>query len=142
MLEARAFLTSFMPKTYKGLSPFYSLFSPLSGDGLEKEIEIVATQVAPVPSCRSPYGTRPGALTLGLFFLFRACRVRTQLATLCVSLGDFPIIRFDDKGIPARTSGTITSMLAKAVQAKLDTALEDDPDAFVRLDCARVASIT
>ena len=59
--------------------------------------------------------------------------VCAQLATLCVSLGDFPIIRFDDKGIPARTSGTITSMLAKAVQAKLDTALEDDPDAFVRV---------
>jgi len=45
VLEARAFLTSFEPKEDKGPSPFYRLFSPLSGDGLEAEIETIATQV-------------------------------------------------------------------------------------------------
>jgi len=134
VLEARAFLTSFMPKLYKGPSPFYSLFSPLSGDGLEKEVETVATQVRPGPlRCLAacPPSSPPEALT-ALARLRRHAVCAWQLTTLCISLGEFPIIRFDDKGIPARTSGTITSMLAKSVQDKLDAAYEDDPGAFVR----------
>ena len=68
VLEARAFLTSIVPKGVKAPSPFYSLFSPLSGDGLEHEVETVATQVcvgdgdihcpsAPAPLLLSPAAT-------------------------------------------------------------------------------------
>jgi hypothetical protein len=44
VLEARAFLTNFAAKGAKVLSPFYSMFSPLSGDAMEKEIATAATQ--------------------------------------------------------------------------------------------------
>ena len=49
-----------------------------------------------------------------------------------MTLGEYPILRYDDKGIPARTSGTIAHMLATAVQEKLDQAYKDDPENFVR----------
>jgi len=55
---------------------------------------------------------------------------------VCITLGELPTIRFDDKGIPARTTGTVARALAEAVQAKLLAAKEEDTESFVRTSAA------